>query len=146
MPVRHDHAGRPFGRLTALYLHPKSTTKKKWWVCRCECGEEVVALAQDLVAGRRESCGACGRAAYDYTGREAESGHLVRDLTGGTFGALVVLARLPRASPRGVTEYRCRCECCGTEKVVRHGALASGNTRSCGAGQCRAFARKLPRQ
>lgn len=54
-------AGQKFGRLTAI----KKTGKKRYpkgcvvntWLCRCECGDETVVIAQSLRSGHTKSCG-----------------------------------------------------------------------------------------
>jgi hypothetical protein len=51
------------------------------------------------------------------------------DITGHTYGRLYVLG-LDHCA-KWMTHWKCRCEC-GTEVVVRLGALRSGNTKSCG--------------
>jgi len=50
------------------------------------------------------------------------------DLTGQVFGRWLVLGRVTDGKR---TRYRCRCEC-GVERFVRHDALQSGVSKSCG--------------
>lgn len=50
------------------------------------------------------------------------------DLTGDRFGRWIVLERVPEGKK---TKYLCRCVC-GTEKLVAHGDLRSGKSKSCG--------------
>lgn len=49
--------------------------------------------------------------------------------SGEQFGRLTVVKRHGRI--KGVTYWLCRCDC-GSEKIVRHGQLTSGRTKSCG--------------
>jgi hypothetical protein len=63
---RRDLAGIKFGRLTALrYDHTKIVGKDKepiaLWLCRCDCGNEVVVGAGNLISGGTKSCGCLGR-------------------------------------------------------------------------------------
>lgn len=51
-----DIAGRKFGRLTAI-SKGIANNYGIYWSCRCECGEDSLALASDLIGGRRISCG-----------------------------------------------------------------------------------------
>jgi hypothetical protein len=57
--MRHDPknnlVGETFGRLTVL----KTTVAKNrlHYICRCECGKEVICLPGDLAQGRVKSCG-----------------------------------------------------------------------------------------
>jgi hypothetical protein len=56
------------------------------------------------------------------------------DLTGQTFGRLIVLAREPRAklsSGRIISSWLCQCEC-GMQVVIQAIHLRSGHTTSCG--------------
>jgi hypothetical protein len=53
-----DLTGQRFGRLTALQLAAKSPTK---WLCKCDCGKELVTLGASLSAGRTKSCGCLSR-------------------------------------------------------------------------------------
>ena len=53
-----DLTGQHFGRLTAI----ERSSKKKhgagtYWVCRCECGNEVIVRCADLRSGNSKSCG-----------------------------------------------------------------------------------------
>lgn len=53
-------AGKVFGYLTVLQRagseRKKSGGAFALWLCRCTCGQEVVARAQRLVSGRRKAC------------------------------------------------------------------------------------------
>lgn len=56
-----DLTGQRFGRLTAIkktgtYISP-SGAKKIQWLCKCDCGAEIVAIAADLRSGHTNSCG-----------------------------------------------------------------------------------------
>lgn len=57
--------------------------------------------------------------------------HRFKNLEGQTFGRLTVLRYAGPGPGRGQHLWLCRCVC-GTEKAVRAGSLASGNTQSCG--------------
>lgn len=39
-----DITGERYGKLTALRLTRHPTQRGRWWVCRCDCGREDVAL------------------------------------------------------------------------------------------------------
>lgn len=65
MTVATDHTGKRFGRLTAIervgsqirYGRQKAAT----WLCRCDCGNERVFMAQRLVEYQVKSCGCLSR-------------------------------------------------------------------------------------
>lgn len=56
-----DITNQTFGRLQALKRAPKPSTyrdcRKAFWMCKCECGNEVVVLSEALRNGRTQSCG-----------------------------------------------------------------------------------------
>lgn len=55
-----DLAGCKFGRLTAISVNGyRAGRKSVLWLCRCECGGEVVVRGDVLQSGRSKSCG-CG--------------------------------------------------------------------------------------
>ena len=47
-----DITGQKFGKLTALQYLGRSR-----WLCKCECGEETIAVANHLRSGHTISCG-----------------------------------------------------------------------------------------
>jgi len=56
--VEADFKHQRFGALTPLY--PLVRTNKHhggWWLCRCECGNEIEAWAYKLKQGALTSCG-----------------------------------------------------------------------------------------
>lgn len=56
-----DLSGVRFGRLTAMALTGETTPdRSRIWRCRCDCGREIRAAANQLLAGRYTSCG-CAR-------------------------------------------------------------------------------------
>lgn len=52
--------GRRFGRLVVTsFAHIKN--QSKYWLCQCDCGEEVIQNTSNLNAGRMRSCGCLRR-------------------------------------------------------------------------------------
>lgn len=55
--LKKDISGEIFGRLKVI----KSVGKDKWghylWLCKCECGNEVVVNGKSLRIGHSQSCG-----------------------------------------------------------------------------------------
>ena len=72
------------------------------WLCRCECGNELIADETSLRNHNIRSCGCAD-------GRE--------DLTGQKFGMMTALSRAVN-DPAGKARWLCRCDC-GNEKVMR---------------------------
>lgn len=48
--------GQTFGRLTVL-CESEKTAHHKWYICKCDCGNDKVARSDKLKAGRIKSCG-----------------------------------------------------------------------------------------
>lgn len=53
---RKDLTGRQFGRLTVLKFVPNEK-EGAYWLCKCDCGNEVVVLGSYLKNGHTKSCG-----------------------------------------------------------------------------------------
>ena len=51
-----DYTGQRFGRLTVVEQMP-AIRRKARWLCRCDCGAEVVKSADHLRRGHAKSCG-----------------------------------------------------------------------------------------
>ena len=104
-----------YGRLTVLKRAENDKWNHQCYLCRCECGNELVVDRSNLLSGNTTSCG-CLSAAPDIAGR--------------TYGRLKVLKRVKNGG-NFLRRYLCRCEC-GTETVVRGQHLRDGTTASCG--------------
>ena len=68
-----DLTDMTFDRLTVIERVPRpayNAHKGAWWLCRCECGKEVVVPGTSLRRKRTRSCGCLlsemGRAKMDY--------------------------------------------------------------------------------
>lgn len=49
--------GDKFGKLTIIEIAPKTSNKKTYYVCKCECGNTKVTDKYSLINGRTKSCG-----------------------------------------------------------------------------------------
>lgn len=57
---RKDLTGQTFGRLTAIEKAPSRSqygTTVGYWLCRCECGNELDVPTGNLTSGNTKSCG-----------------------------------------------------------------------------------------
>jgi hypothetical protein len=54
-----DLTGQQFNRLTVIA--PVTVNGRRKWVCKCQCGNEVVALTSNLTHQRTMSCGCLNR-------------------------------------------------------------------------------------
>jgi hypothetical protein len=53
----YDIANQRFGQLTALRREGVSKDGRKKWLCRCDCGNLIVASVSNLKTGHTRSCG-----------------------------------------------------------------------------------------
>lgn len=59
MSAFQDLTGKVYGRLTVLSKDHSEPLRGWFWLCRCECGREVVKCAQLFKKGDTKSCGVC---------------------------------------------------------------------------------------
>lgn len=59
MAIRNDLTGQRFGRLTVLGLAVDEPYKKKKWLCKCDCGNEIEVAGSNLVSGHSTQCKQC---------------------------------------------------------------------------------------
>lgn len=127
-----DMTGKRFGRLTVIKRAESHRTKggqtKTRWLCKCDCGNEKIVIAQDLKTGHTKSCGCIPT---------VTRGHGLIDLTGERFGNLTVIERaddyiyVDKNGLHATPQWKCKCDC-GNTKVVQGGNLRNKNTTSCG--------------
>lgn len=135
-------SGTKFGLLTVLehvedFRYPNGN-KVTAYRCLCECGNEKVIMASNLIHGKSRSCGC-------QIGRTSKR---IRDLTGQTFGKLTAIKRGPnKYDPSGRPRSRWYCSCsCGNPNLVliQTDCLIGGFTKTCGCGTVdRGLARRL---
>lgn len=116
-PGQRELTGQKFGRL--LVLEPTNQRGKDGaviWRCKCDCGNEVMAVNSQLLRGYKKSCGCLKNPPLkDYVGRK--------------FGKLTVISYAGKRN--GLYRWQCRCEC-GKLTEVGQTSLQSGKTKSCG--------------
>ena len=98
--------------------------KDSFWLCKCDCGNEVVVSAHSLNKKETLSCGCYHK--------QRVSENSLKDEIGNVYGYLTVVDQAP--SINGRAYWLCQCEC-GNMIAVRGQALRSGNTKSCGCYQ-----------
>ena len=128
-----DRTGKVYGRLTVLKRSRNDKFGKVKWLCRCECGKEVVVVGDNLRRGNTTSCGCYNKLMIRESFRKKREENLnvkgVQDLSGKKYGLFTVLSR--SENDNGHAAWLCRCEC-GIEKVVIGSFLKKGHTKSCG--------------
>lgn len=123
MPNKIDLTGQKFERLTVI-KPAQNKGKRTAWLCKCDCGNEVVVLTESLRSNNTKSCG-CLRTE---TARKNGMTQL-QDLTGQRYGFLTVIKYA--GSQRNRSSWLCECDC-GNSVVVNQMELVHGDTLSCG--------------
>jgi len=66
--IIYDLTNQQFGKLTVIKQVKKPENKNKtgsYWLCKCECGNEIITLGENLRSGGSKSCG-CLKSAGEY--------------------------------------------------------------------------------
>lgn len=118
--MSEDLRGRRFNRLMVIEQEERENTKRRYWRCLCDCGNETVVEESHLKGGHTKSCG-CYRRDLPKEKR--------LNLRGKRFGRLVAIR--PAEGKVGKDYWECLCDC-GNHIVCQKENLCSGNTKSCG--------------
>lgn len=131
-----DLTNRRFGRL--VVVRREYVSRLKWnkikqptWMCECDCGEIIYALDSNLRQGRTQSCGCLRKENARETAKRNFRHKPKEDLTGKTFGSLLVLRPSDRKMPNRIPLWVTQCAC-GVVHEVRMDRLKSGKAKSCG--------------
>ncbi len=112
-----DISEKKFGKLTAVKVsHSKNGL---YWICRCDCGNEIVESGRRLRNGNRIECGKC-----------KDMFHRSKDLTGKRFNRLMVIS-ISHKTQTSKFFWKCKCDC-GNNTIVNGISLIHGRTKSCG--------------
>ena len=52
-----DLTGQRFGRLVVVKREGSCKENKPTWLCKCDCGKNVIIRAKSLQSGNTKSCG-----------------------------------------------------------------------------------------
>ena len=103
-----DLTNQKFGKLLALECisFTENTQGHAMWRCKCDCGNETIVSSTHLQTGHTKSCGCLSK-------------QKIKDLTGQTFGKLIVIqqAEKPKNIKNTSAYWLCKCEC-GNEVIV----------------------------
>lgn len=86
-----------------------------YWKCKCDCGNEIIVGAQNLVRGFPKSCGCVQK----------------NNLEGQRYGKLLVLERTNMRS-YGSVVYKCQCDCGNICYRTNRSLLANSGIMGCG--------------
>lgn len=112
--------GQKFGRWTVLKL---DKSKKRYYICRCDCGTVRSVFKGSLKNGATKSCGCLKTELQKERNKENAKAHI-----GEKYGKLTVL---DTELKNNNYYYKCKCDC-GNEVVVLGKNLFFGTTTSCG--------------
>ena len=121
----NDLTGKKFNRLTVISRVRKENDKRTYWLCKCDCGNETIVRADQLISGTTKSC----RCLNDELAAKLGKSHFL-DISGRRFGRLLVIKNVGK-DKFGNYKWLCKCDC-GNEKIVTGNCLCSGMTSSCG--------------
>lgn len=107
-----DILGKKFGKLTAI-----QKVNNRYFLCRCDCGTEIMVSRYYLVSGCTVDCG-CSRAE-----------RVISEAFSQKWGHWRVMKYVGRIS--GDYVFECMCDC-GTIKNVQWKNLKRGSSKSCG--------------
>lgn len=124
MPIKMiDLIGQQFNYWTVLeYDKEKSSTKRKYWICKCKCGTIKSVRSDQLKNGQSKSCG-CYKI-EDFINRTK------KDLTNQRFGRLIALYPTDKRSGHHIV-WHCKCDC-GNECDIDGAMLSINHVQSCG--------------
>lgn len=71
-PRYKDMTGKKFGKLTVVRYAGPNHRKDATWLCKCDCGNEVVVQGQALRSGATVSCGCYNRESHRTHGGSGE--------------------------------------------------------------------------
>ena len=120
------YIGKKFEKLTVISLDRKDSNNKKYYLCKCDCGNEKVIRSDSFATGKTKSCGCLNKEV-----NSNRKGEKVKDITGQVYGRLTALYRLDKTDKYYNSFWVCKCEC-GNEVEVRLSQLTTGKTKSCG--------------
>lgn len=106
-----DISGQRYGKLVAIKCVGRTKNKSCLWLCKCDCGNEIIVATKDLRFGNKTSCGC------------------VHNHIGERYGRLVIKEYL--GYQKGHRRYLCQCDC-GKTKDISYTHLRNGHVRSCG--------------
>lgn len=118
--IKDKMVGLTFGKLTVLKRYEKDRVLKSRclrYLCKCECGNEVVVNGNSLRTGHTTSCG-CARKGINQV-----------DLTGKKSGEITFLRPLEERTNYNHVIWEGICSC---GRIVKLSSHEFGHTKSCG--------------
>lgn len=117
-----DLTGKQFGRLTVLNINGRNEKGNILWHCKCQCGNELDVLGNNLRSGATKSCGCLFKETHKVIKKP-------NDLTNKRFGKLTALYPVGKNSI-GAIIWQCKCDC-GNYRDVVNSKLLIGEVSAC---------------
>lgn len=124
-----DITGMRSGRLTAIRRTDQTRRNCHLWLCKCDCGNEILTEPYKIRNGIIQSCG-CSRKLKN-----------AAEIAGQKFGSVTAIRRLDMKRGSNYL-WECRCDCGKTFRTTAN-ALLSGNTKSCGCMRSKAIRKTM---
>lgn len=119
---RVDNVGEKYGRLTIVdVIWGDGRTKA---VCKCDCGNDYIAVKSDIVTGHTQSCGCLHSKITSFVNTKDWTGHFA--LSG------VKLIRQHHMNNKGQWIWECECPICNNVFYELPAKVNNGHTTSCG--------------
>lgn len=119
--------GQRFGKLKVIKRNG-SKNGRAYWLCQCDCGNQVSVVSNALSSNKTRSCGCIS---IERIRNQNKGKSLVQNIVGNRYGRLVVTKFSHLSDDRKRTYWKCKCDC-GSEIVTRGDGLKNGHTTSCG--------------
>ena len=131
-----DLTGQNFGELTAIKLLTKEECReqnkiigKRYWLCKCSCGKEVIYDTTTLIGGKAYSCG-CKRTRGLRKKEEEELEKKKEFFLNNKFNLLTPIEYIP-GTRKECGSWLCKCDCGGITKATSS-QLVKNIKKSCG--------------
>ena len=121
---RVDATNVRFGKLVAKF--PVVCDKKGQWMCRCDCGNEIVVSYYCLNSNKVKSCG-CQR--VESRNKYLENKRNEEKIIGQKYGRLTAISYVGIINGMATYTFKCDCGNIIDEPISR---VKNGNTKSCG--------------
>lgn len=118
-----DLVGKRFHRLLVICQAGIDRHGKSKWLCKCDCGNEVISVGHNLISGNTQSCGCFNK--------EQITKANFHDITGNKYDRLEVLEIDDKRDKFNHIYWKCKCDC-GNITIVSGTALKMHITKSCG--------------
>ncbi len=104
--------GKKFGKLTCIC----PSIKKRYWICKCDCGNEKEIRDNHLTMGKIVTCQECS----------------IFELPGKKINSLTVIEYIGGTGGKGKSrKFLCICDC-GNETIVNSTSLTARDIKTCG--------------